>query len=160
MAPRVGLEPTTTRLTAECSTIELSGINLYKIRTWQRPTLPGTCVPSTIGAGELNFCVRNGYRWGLSAIITRKMYSVGNGWSVGQLVRKKPLPTINYLEQSTTVLSKLHSEQILCLESILRSSPRPISTGQLRTLLPFHTRPIYQFVFLGSYQLSLWEILS
>ena len=26
MAPRVGLEPTTTRLTAECSTIELSGI--------------------------------------------------------------------------------------------------------------------------------------
>ena len=25
MAPRVGLEPTTTRLTAECSTIELSG---------------------------------------------------------------------------------------------------------------------------------------
>ena len=28
-APRVGLEPTTTRLTAECSTIELSRIILY-----------------------------------------------------------------------------------------------------------------------------------
>jgi hypothetical protein len=27
LAPRAGLEPTTNRLTADCSTIELSGIN-------------------------------------------------------------------------------------------------------------------------------------
>ncbi len=31
MAPPVGLEPTTLRLTAECSAIELQGIGLY---TW------------------------------------------------------------------------------------------------------------------------------
>ena len=31
LAPRVGLEPTTTRLTAECSTIELSRINEFLV---------------------------------------------------------------------------------------------------------------------------------
>ena len=31
------------------------------------------------------------------------------------------------------------------------SSPRPISTGQLRTLLHFHLQPIYLVVFKGSY---------
>ena len=29
----------------------------------RRPTLPGACAPSTIGAGGLNFSVRNGKRW-------------------------------------------------------------------------------------------------
>ena len=33
----------------------------------------------------------------------------------------------------------------------LWSSPRPISTGKLNTLLCLHTRPINQVVFLGSY---------
>ena len=32
-----------------------------------------------------------------------------------------------------------------------RSRPRPISTGQLKGLLPLHLRPINQVVFLGSY---------
>ena len=31
-------------------------------RNWRRPTLPGGCPPSTIGAGGLNFSVRNGKR--------------------------------------------------------------------------------------------------
>ena len=34
------------------------------------------------------------------------------------------------------------------------SSPRPISTGQLRTLLHFHLQPIYLVVFKGSYFLK------
>ena len=34
---------------------------------------------------------------------------------------------------------------------LLRSSPRPISIGQLHTLLRFHLRPIYLVVFKGSY---------
>ena len=38
--------------------------------TWLRPTLPGGRPPSTIGAKELNFCVRNGNRCILFAIIT------------------------------------------------------------------------------------------
>jgi hypothetical protein len=34
------------------------------------------------------------------------------------------------------------------------SSPRPISTGRLKTLRPLHLRPINQVVFLGSYPVS------
>ena len=64
-APQVGLEPTTLRLTAECSAIELLR-NSFR----RRPTLPGRCQPSTIGAERLNFCVRYGNRWDPLAIVT------------------------------------------------------------------------------------------
>ncbi len=40
------------------------------LRNRRRPTLPGTIVPSTIGAAGLNFCVRNGNRCDPSAIAT------------------------------------------------------------------------------------------
>jgi hypothetical protein len=40
MAPQVGLEPTTDRLTADSSTTELLRNN--SIAAWQRPTLTGT----------------------------------------------------------------------------------------------------------------------
>ena len=65
MAPRVGFEPTTLRLTAGCSAAELSR-NIM----WQQPILPDGCPSSTFGAAELNFCVRNENRWILSAIVT------------------------------------------------------------------------------------------
>ena len=38
--------------------------------TWLCLTLPGGCPPSTISAKELNFCVRNGNRCILFAIVT------------------------------------------------------------------------------------------
>ena len=38
---------------------------------WQRPTFPGSRPPSIISATELNFCVRDGYRCSLRAIVTR-----------------------------------------------------------------------------------------
>ena len=41
---------------------------------WQRPTLPGPCGPSTIGAGGLNGRVRDGYAWNPSAIATKQIY--------------------------------------------------------------------------------------
>ena len=66
MAPQVGLEPTTTRLTAECSAIEL----LRNIGIRQRPILPGRVQPSTFGTEGLNFCVRNGNRWDPFVITT------------------------------------------------------------------------------------------
>jgi len=34
------------------------------------------------------------------------------------------------------------------------SSPRPISTAQLKALLPLHPRPINQVVYLGSYPVN------
>ena len=99
LAPRVGFEPTTLRLTAGCSTAELTRITKFsrqiapnlsfsyaelspkgippRIRNSQRnngirrlPTLPGRCHPSTIGDEELNCCVRDGNRWVLFAIAT------------------------------------------------------------------------------------------
>ncbi len=41
------------------------------IFAWRRPTLPGPCGPSTIGAGGLNGRVRDGYVWNPSAIATK-----------------------------------------------------------------------------------------
>ena len=73
MAPQEGLEPTTLRLTAECSAIELlrqRGELLHPIGIRRRPTLPGRVQPSTIGAEGLNFCVRYGNRWDPFAIAT------------------------------------------------------------------------------------------
>ena len=82
--PRVGLEPTTPRLTAACSTIELSRI-IYFLQ-----------VPSKLHTRNLS-----------------------------------------------SILLPIH----------LWSCPRPISCGQLHTLLHFHLRPIYLVVFKGSYYL-------
>ena len=41
---------------------------------WQRPTLTGTCVPTTIGAEKLNFRVRYGNGCDLLAVATRLFY--------------------------------------------------------------------------------------
>ncbi len=42
---------------------------------WRRPTLPGPCGPSTIGAGGLNGRVRDGYVWNPSAIATKHEFT-------------------------------------------------------------------------------------
>ena len=81
MAPPVGLEPTTPRLTAACSTIELRR-NIKSGLAWPTrplivlalPIFPGRRQPSIVGAGELNCRVRNGNGWTLTAINTN--YSI------------------------------------------------------------------------------------
>ena len=37
---------------------------------WRLPIFPGRRQPSIFGASELNYCVRNGNRWTLTAINT------------------------------------------------------------------------------------------
>src|SRR5690606_21141586 len=49
---------------------------LSYVWAWQRPTLPGPCGPSTIGAGGLNGRVRDGYAWFPSAIITKPLIRI------------------------------------------------------------------------------------
>ena len=66
MAPPVGLEPTTLRLTAECSTAELR----RNIKCRHLPIFPVRRQTSIFGACELNYCVRNENRWTLAAINT------------------------------------------------------------------------------------------
>ena len=138
-APQVGLEPTTLRLTAECSAIELlrnmgSGGDLlsravtsqvpsalkYGIR--RRPTLPGRYQPSTIGTEGLNFCVRYGNRWDPFVIAT------GNG----ELFYSRTLTTAQLLIQNFVDLFYFIDLRIM------KSSPRPISIIKLHTLPYFH----------------------
>ena len=66
LAPRVGLEPTTDRLTADCSTDWAN----EEYKCWRLPIFPGSCPPSIFGASELNFRVRDGNGWTLTAINT------------------------------------------------------------------------------------------
>ena len=66
MAPPVGFEPTTLRLTAGCSTAELR----RNIKCRHQPIFPVRRQTSIFGACELNYCVRNGNRWTLAAINT------------------------------------------------------------------------------------------
>ena len=92
------------------------------------PILPGSCPPSTFSAEGLYFCVRYVNRCFPFAIITRsilRFYSVFSH-------------------------SKQHKGKE-CFKSLVRSRPRPISTGQLHTLLHFHLQPIYLVVFQRPY---------
>ena len=97
----------------------------------RRPTLPGPCGPSTIGAEGLNCSVRNGKRCFPLAIAT------GN-W------RETSPPA---------VLQNCTAPHERASQSKNPSSPRPISTGLLRTSPPFQIRPINLVVYQGSYSL-------
>jgi hypothetical protein len=89
----------------------------------RRPTLPGDLSPSTIGAGGLNFRVRNGNGCDPAAMAT------GNRRSSFQAPR--PKGAAGSCERS-----------IASTGTKVDSSPRPISTGRLNTLPCVHLRPI------------------
>ena len=119
LAPRVGLEPTTTRLTAECSTIELSRKKIQLRRTLEKPPV----FPST------------------KSTLLKVMPSKPN--------TKHLYPTsldFNALEECSSgdILLKLEASL-----PILWLSFRSISICQLNTLLCLHPRPIYLVVFKG-----------
>ncbi len=44
--------------------------NHQVLKCWHLLIFPGSCPPSIFSASELNFCVRNGNRWTLTAINT------------------------------------------------------------------------------------------
>ena len=72
LAPQVGLEPTTLRLTAACSTNW--AIEEYKCA--RRVIFPGRLQPSIVTVNELNYCVRNGNRCTLATIDTHLLSCV------------------------------------------------------------------------------------
>ena len=106
------------------------------------PTLPGVCTPSTIGAGGLNFRVRNGNGWIPAAIATgrHQLFSPPPGTGEGVLLE--------------------HSIASMKTPELRISSPRTISTGPLNTLLRLHFRPINLVFYQGPYPVSRWEISS
>ena len=89
----------------------------FEIR--RRPTLPGGLPPSTIGAGSLNFRVRDGNGCDPAAIATEIFCCQGCAPIWGSPPRTP--------EQT---------------RAIVNPSPRPISTGRLHTLPCLHLRPI------------------
>ena len=93
------------------------------IHNRQRPAFPGSRPPGIIGADELNFCVRDGNRCDLIAIVT--------GYSL-------------YNTKTGITCSNMHSWKPC-------SSIRPISIGQLNALPHLHLRPINVVVSHGSY---------
>jgi hypothetical protein len=95
----------------------------------RRPTLPGACAPSTIGAGGLNFSVRNGKRC-IPAAMTAQIVE-----ETAAVTARSP--------------SKLHSD-----DTCSKSRPRAISTGPLNALLRLHVPPINVVVFHGPYSLE------
>ena len=169
MAPKVGFEPTTYRLTAGCSTFELLRNN-----NWLWPTLPRPFGLSTISDEELNFCVRYGNRCILFSIITILSFSyfklrpssldfvsilshifIYAPSYFTRLPRITRFKCENFFIWLYIVQSKLH---IICFQ-IVRLSPRPISTSQLHALLHFHSLPIYHLFLMGSYYLRMGYLI-
>ena len=137
LAPRVGFEPTTTRLTAGCSTVELS-------RNKHRPgdyLLFQGVAPQVPSAPKSLTTV-----FGMGTGVASSLASPGKIKLIHQ--RSKKISE-NHIEEKQKNKAK---------ES--RSNPRPISTSQLKTSLSLHTWPINQIILLESYQLMLWEISS
>ena len=101
----------------------------------RRPTLPGGCPPSTIGAEGLNGSVRNGKRCFPLAISPPKACETAP-WTL------------------KTALGRGKKQEN-------PSSPRRISTGLLIALLRLHSRPIDLVVYQASYSLKgMGELIS
>ena len=119
---KTGFEPATPTLARWCSTTEL----LPHVHGNFLP-LQGA-IPQLLGVMKLNFCVRNGNRCILHAIVT----ALFKCW-------KK------------FVLSKLDSNTSEKTAFWLWLSPRPISNGPLHASRHFHFHPIYLIISQGSY---------
>ena len=128
MAPQVGFEPTTDRLTADCSTTELlrNDIKFYLAR--QRPTLAkgNPSLPSAL----------------------RSLTSV---FGMGTGVTFSPSSPDRYLIEENFVLSKLDNARQVNQVIVNWLSPRTISIRQLHTSPCFHLGPINLVIFKGSY---------
>ena len=51
---------------------------IESLKCWHRSIFPGSHPPSIFDTGELNFCVRNGNRWILTAISTNYLIKKTN----------------------------------------------------------------------------------
>src|SRR4051794_13852981 len=94
----------------------------------RRPSLPHGPPCSTIGAERLNFRVRNGTGCFPNAMITETLWRC----------QQKPNPLRGVIPDRISGTSQWTRS------IFVGTSPRPISIGQLHTLLCFHIRPITQ----------------
>ena len=95
-----------------------------QIKNRQRPTFPGSFPPSIIGAKELNYCVRDGNRCDLLAIVTG--FSAC-GFSIWLCCCSHPAVLMYLCTLRSSVLARLVSCKISCAVSCLWISPRNFS---------------------------------
>ena len=119
------------------NTASLTEVRLACVRNRRRPTLPGRIQPSTIGAGGLNFRVRNGNGCISAAKATETLS--GSSEQAHFLVKSE-----TWFNQRLRLFAtrEPHSGR-----EQLRTSPRPISTSQLHPLPGFHIWPINPVVY-------------
>ncbi len=113
---------------------------LFKEVSRRRPTLPGSCPPSTIGVEGLNDRVRDGNGCDPFTIATGNFMDFSSG---------PPLSA-----GAGTLTTEQRFWKVSLGSARMGSSPRPISTGQLKRLPVLHPRPINQMFCLGSYQVD------
>ena len=133
---------------------------------WHLPIVPGRFQPSIVGTSELNCRVRDGNGCTLTVISTNyvaKAYSTLAGVpQEPSELNKVTLKSMRWKEPASGCGHHTASCQNVFVTSvrICRSSPRSISTVKLKTSLPLHTQPINHVVFVGSYLITQWDILS
>ena len=134
LAPPVGFEPTTLRLTAACSTCcakeaKFKGLDL-------RQTL---CVGVDLSFQSVS-------RQVLSALVSlTSVFGMGTGGP-------SPLKTPTIF-RNCTLKTKQRRDKARGLPAKYRSSPRVISTSRLNTLLRLHRWPINEVVFFDPYSI-------
>ena len=111
----------------------------YKNR--QRHIFPGSRPPSIFCAGELNFCVRDGYRWILSAIATGSCLSF-SAYTASLVGRSDPhvLRYAPVRSPSRSLSKRKNPAHFACLFPLLlrRRSANPVLTysSTLRSVCP------------------------
>ena len=166
--PLIPYEPRTTNNEQQKST----GIfQCFFYKNQRLPILPGGLPPSTFGVCGLNCCVRHGNRW-IPAAIATELYCSGCSYPdncikmffLNKLSARLRIVVLSVYLFPVSQFPEIRSKRFahVCASpfgsfkhgSLLKSSPRSISTGPLRTSLYFHSRPINHIVFVGPYLLK------
>ena len=119
-------------------------------RCWRRPIFPKGCPLSIFGAGELDFRVRDGNGYGLSASVTRILL-------LDVIGCVRALESSAGAEKSRSTISCVVGNSVSIHPVPDPGSgaevvkPSTISTAQLHPSPDFHMRPIKQVVYLRSY---------
>ena len=93
-----------------------------------------------------------------SRAVASQVLSVYEGLTSVFGMRTGGSPQLNHRNGQVSLNTLITAYQTSVIR-LLRKSPRPISIGQLHTLLHFHLRPINLVVFKGSYSFRMGDLI-